>query len=214
MATPEERFNQLAGENQQLAAALTSLQAQFSQQAAVQTQLSQLTQALSGLPAAMAQTGGNQGRRTLLDQRGLGKPHSFNNEEREFHVWAQKLTNYIASVFTDVRSSLIWCIEQTVEIDLALVANNDAVLDDASVGEINEQLFIVLSSLTEGESFDVVSSAGAGCGYEAWRRLHRRWDPYTAGRARGLLRDILNPGRCAIKDLNGAIERLEDLMRR
>ena len=50
MATPEERFNQLAGENQQLAAALTSLQAQFSQQAAVQTQLSQLTQALSGLP--------------------------------------------------------------------------------------------------------------------------------------------------------------------
>ena len=135
MTTAEDRMNQLASENRELAQALTNLQAQFTQQAAVQQQLSQLTQALSGLPAAMAQTGGNQGRRTLIDQRGLGKPHSFNNEERDFHVWAQKLTNYIASVFTDVRPSLIWCIEQIVEIDIRLVADNDAVLDNASVGE-------------------------------------------------------------------------------
>merc|ERR1712194_124365 len=82
------------------------------------------------------------------------------------------------------------------------------------MGGVNEQLFIVLCSLTDGESFDVVSSAGAGAGYEAWRCLHRRWDPYTAGRARGLLKDILNPGRPSLKDLTGAIERLEDLTRR
>ena len=132
MATPEDRLNQLANENRELAQALTNLQAQFTQQAAVQQQLSQLTQALAGLPAAL-QTGGNQGRRTLIDQRGLGKPQSFNNEERDFHVWAQKLTNYIASVFTDVRPSLIWCIEQIVEVDIRQVADNDAVLDNASV---------------------------------------------------------------------------------
>ena len=35
-----------------------------------------------------------------------------------------------------------------------------------------------------------------------------------AGRARSLLRDILNPGRTKLNELLGAIERLEDLIRR
>eukprot|EP00971_Amphidinium_carterae_P325152 6455272-Amphidinium_carterae.1 len=56
--------------------------------------------------------------------------------------------------------------------------------------------------------------AGAGEGLEAWRRLHRRWDPLTTGRARGLLREILTPGRAQLSGLQGAVERLEDLMRR
>ena len=49
---------------------------------------------------------------------------------------------------------------------------------------------------------------------EAWRRLHKRWDPLTTGRARGLLREILSPGRAKLVELQGAVERLEDLMRR
>ena len=34
----------------------------------------------------------------------------------------------------------------------------------------------------------------------------------TAGRARSLLREILGPGRAKLADLQGAIERLEDMM--
>ena len=47
--------------------------------------------------------------------------------------------------------------------------------------------FVVLSALTEGESFDIVMSAGGDHGFESWRKLHGRWNPYTAGRARSLL---------------------------
>ena len=54
--------------------------------------------------------------------------------------------------------------------------------------EIDGQLFVVLSALTEGESFDIVMSAGGDHGFESWRKLHGRWNPYTAGRARSLLR--------------------------
>ena len=36
----------------------------------------------------------------------------------------------------------------------------------------------------------------------------------TAGRARGLLRDILNLGRAKVDNLLDSLERLEDLMRR
>ena len=77
-----------------------------------------------------------------------------------------------------------------------------------------DQLYTVLMTLVEGESFDILVRSGSGEGLEAWRRLHKRWDPLTIGRARGLLREILSPGRAKLVELQGAVERLEDLMRR
>ena len=77
-----------------------------------------------------------------------------------------------------------------------------------------DQLYTVLMTLVEGESFDIHVGSGSGEGLEAWRRLHKRWDPLTTGRARGLLREILSPGRAKLVLLQGAVERLEDLMRR
>ena len=47
---------------------------------------------------------------------------------------------------------------------------------------------------------------------EAWRRLHKPWDPFTTGRARGVHGEILSPGRAKLVELQGAVERLEDLM--
>ena len=73
---------------------------------------------------------------------------------------------------------------------------------------------MVLSALTEGESFDIVMSAGGDHGFDSWRKLHGRWNPYTAGRARSLLREILSPPRAKLLELMGAIENMEDLVRR
>ena len=61
--------------------------------------------------------------------------------------------------------------------------------------------------------FDILVGSGSREGLEAWRRLHKRWDPLTTGRARGLLREILSPGRAKLVEFQGAVERLEDLMR-
>ena len=80
--------------------------------------------------------------------------------------------------------------------------------------DIDGQLFIVLSALTEGESFDIVMSAGGDHGFESWRKLHGRWNPYTAGRSRSLLREILSPTQAKLLELRSAIERMEDLVRR
>ena len=46
--------------------------------------------------------------------------------------------------------------------------------------EVDGQLFAVLSALTDGESFVVVMSAGGDHGFESWRKLHGRWNPYRA----------------------------------
>ena len=77
-----------------------------------------------------------------------------------------------------------------------------------------DQLYTVLMTLVEGESFDILVGSGSGEGLEAWRRLHKRWNSLTTGRARGLLRAILSPGRAKLVELHGALERLEDWMRR
>ena len=87
-------------------------------------------------------------------------------------------------------------------------------LDDEVSAEIDGQLFIVLSALTDGESFDIVMSAGGDNGFESWRKLHKRWDPYTAGRPRSLSREILSPSRVKLPELMRGIERIEDLVRR
>ena len=59
-------------------------------------------------------------------------------------------------------------------------------LEDDTSAERDGQLFTVLSALTDGESTDVVTSARGDRGFESWRKLHRRWGPCTAGRARSL----------------------------
>ena len=73
---------------------------------------------------------------------------------------------------------------------------------------------MVLSALTEAESFDTVMSAGGDHGFESCRKLHGRWNPYTAGRARSLLREILSPTRAKLPELMCAFEKMEDLVRR
>ena len=47
--------------------------------------------------------------------------------------------------------------------------------------EIHAQLFVVLSFLTDSESFDVVMSAGSDHGFESWRKLHRRYESVHSG---------------------------------
>ena len=57
-------------------------------------------------------------------------------------------------------------------------------------------------------------SARGDHGFESWRKLHRRYDPYTAGRARSHLREILSPTQMKLPELTGAIEKMEDHVRR
>ena len=93
-------------------------------------------------------------------------------------------------------------------------AATEVVMPLDTLRTLADQLCTVLMTLVEGESFDILVGSGSGEGLEAWRRLHKRWDPLTTGRARGLLREILSPGRATLVELQGAVERLEDLMRR
>ena len=143
---------------------------------------------------------------TLVDTTGLGKPPPLKNTESEFVSWARRTENFVVSAHPGARDVLTWAVEKESATEVVMPPDTLRMLAD--------QLYIVLMTLVEGEPFDILVGSGSGEGLEAWRRLHKRWDPLTTGRARGLLREILSPGCAKLVELQGAVERLEDLMRR
>ena len=223
---PEQFVAQLAElrtQNQQLHQALQQVQQQQSQQQQEQSQQQSLIQALSDLPQSLAQTVGsavlaaaNPARTnpTLVDTKGLGKPPPLKNTESEFVSWARRTENFVVSVHPGARDVLTWAVEKESATVAEANAATEVVMPPDTLRMLADQLYTVLMTLVEGESFDILVGSGSGEGLEAWRRLQKRWDPLTTGRARGLLREILSPGRAKLVELQGAVERLEDLMRR
>ena len=191
----------------------------MSQNAALEAQLvgqQNIAQGLAELPGAITTVLSRSQapmRRMLVDPKGLGKPPVFSGREEDFCVWTKKVENYVSGVFPNVRGALAFAAEPQDAVRAATVAVGVRELGVEMSAEIDGQLFIVLSGLTDGESFDVVMSAGSDHGFESWRKLHRRWTPYTAGRARSLLKEILSPPRAKLLELMCAIERMEDLVR-
>ena len=120
----------------------------------------------------------------------------------------------MSGVFPNVRGALAFAGESQDVVTSATVAIGVPELGVETSAEIDVQLFVVLSALTEGGSFDIVISAGGDHGFESWRKLHGRWNPYTAGRARSLLREVLSPTRAKLPELMCAIEKMGDLVRR
>ena len=146
--------------------------------------------------------------------KNLGKQPMFSGREEDFYVWTKKVENYVSGVFPNVRGALAFAAESQGAVTAAIVAVGVPELGVEMSAERDGQLFVVLSALTDGESFDVVMSAGGDHGFASWRKLHGRWNPHTAGRARSLLREILSPTRAKLPELMCAIGKMEDLVRR
>ena len=142
---------------------------------------------------------------TLVDTKVLGKPPPLKNTESEFVSWAGRTENFVVSVHPGARDVLTWAVERE-SATVAEAQQTEVVMPPDTLRMLADQLYKVLMTLVEGESFDILVGSGSGEGLEAWRRLHKRWDPLTTGRARGLLREILSPGRAKLVELQGAVE--------
>ena len=128
--------------------------------------------------------------------------------------WARRTENFVASVHPGAKDVLTWAVErESATVTEANAATEGLMLLD-TLRMLADRLYTVLMTRVEGESFDILVVSGPGEGPEAWRRLPKRQDPLTTGRARGLLREILSPVRAKLGGLPGAVERLEELMRR
>jgi hypothetical protein len=184
--------------------------------------LARLPDVIRALEAQVVATAANARRRdttTLVDNRGLGKPQMFRNEEDNFRMWASKTEEYILGVYPQLEAVLSWAAEHTSIIDDEVLAlNHGAMAADASdevedMANLNVQIYTCLAALTDGESYGIVKTARhKGC--EAWRLLHQRWDPMVAGRSRALLREIVAPARAKLEHALAAILTWEELVLR
>ena len=209
------QLTELRTQNQQLHQALQQMQQQEAQQQG-------LVQALTDLPQSLAQTVGaavavaaatNPARAnpTMVDTKGLGKPPPLKNTESDFVSWARRTENVVVSVHPGARHVQTWAVER----ESATVTEANAateVLMPLDTLRMLDQLYTVLMILVEGESFDILVGSGSGDGLGATPA--QTMGPLTKGRVRGLLREIFSPGRAKLGELHGAVERLEDLMRR
>ena len=182
-----------------------------------QEQTALLTRLAESMTEFARNTKREESRKLLVDTKGIGKPERFNNEEHTFRKWVRSVTNLVVSIFgKEFEKVLDWCLDQDgpddITVDEVEAAHGEP--DGVSgLPDIGDHLFRLLSSLTHGETEDLV--IGCSNGFEAWRRIHRRWDPLTAGRKRNILRAILNPERVKRwENVRAAIEQLEDLFRR
>ena len=160
---------------------------------------------LIGLLTEQVKVLSERSRPSLVDVKGV-----FQNNEARFHEWARKTEDYLVGVQPHLEEMLEWALEQDVEISLTDVADNVGANADPTeqidgCSQINVQLKTVLAHLCEGESWSIVQNCGRN-GLEAWRRLHRRFDPLTGGRRRNLLRAIMAPQRVEMEELGSALQ--------
>lgn len=210
------QVQQNQAENQMLRDRLTNFELQ--QQAAPMANgggggvpAQEVLRALQGLPDAIAKMGRPRG---LIDPRGLGKPQTLGDDaENKFRLWSVKLEDYVAGVFGGrSREVLEWAATMDSEvtdgeIDGAYGEFADAADQWDEVGEFNNQLYTVLRATTEGIPFDLVENVPTGYGLEAWRALHKRFDPSTGSRKKVMLQALTNPERASYENLQGALER-------
>ena len=75
-----------------------------------------------------------------------------------------------------------------------------------------DQLYAVLMmTLVEGESFDILVGSGSGGGLEAWRSLAastQALGPLDDWKSERIAQRTLSPGRAKLVELQGAVERL------
>ena len=135
----------------------------------------------------------------LVDLRGLGKPLMFSGREEHFYVWTKKIENYVSGVFPNVRGALAFAAESQDVVTAATVAIGVPEVGVETSAEIDVQLFVLLSALTEGESFDIVmltggghSRAGASC---------TKGGPVHSGTSTKSLEEILSPPRAKLLEL-------------
>ena len=192
---PEQLVAQVAAlrtQNQPLHQALQQVQQQQSQQQG-------LVQALSDLPQSLAQTVGAAVLAAASPAR--TNPTLVKSTDSE--------SVSLGTTYRELRRECVPWSERCLDVGRGKRIGNS----DRSERS-NRSCDASGHSANAGRS--IVHSADDPCGrrfvrhprwlwiWRRWRRLHKRWDPLTTGRARGLLREILSPGRAKLVELQGA----------
>ena len=144
-----------------------------------------------------------RGLQASLD-KAVGRPPAFGGDPKEWNAWSFKFVTWMSAQFERGGEALDWAHEKGDEtITLEMVAELARLNPEAQTQKMNSQLHIALVALTVqgSEAFDLVRNAVKGCGFDAWRRLTKKYDPNNPQRNMMLLKKVLQPQRASIQGL-------------
>ncbi|CAE7515888.1 unnamed protein product [Symbiodinium natans] len=199
------------------AQAHTAVQQATAQMGTMPQLVSDMVKSNKELVEAMAKKGGPNEKLCLVDTKGLGKPTTFSGESEQFLPWRHRMSSYVCSIHHDLQEVLEWLEERekpfsSEELDTAF---GEKALEADRVPRLQEksrELANALQMVTSKEPFTIVCNCQNN-GFEAWRRLTRRYDPATASRKRTMLRAIISPQKQKLENLPQAIEEWADAVR-
>jgi hypothetical protein len=76
------------------------------------------------------------------------------------------------------------------------------------IGKYGAELYAVLSSVVSGDAMTVVRGVTTGSGWEAWSRLHSRFDPRTPAKALMAMMSVMQPKK--VKDIRELPNAMQD----
>ena len=172
---------------------------------------------LTELTAAVISQKSSGKEHSLMD-KAAGKPIPFDEKEEKFPGWRRRFENYIVGSYGEkFREVLNWATESEAAIESVTWDVEFGSISGNTVDDLDtkiHQLYALLVHLTEDDSNDIVCGSGDGNGLEAYRLLCRRWDPNLSSRKGNLLKQIIAPPRCKYEELQGALERWKEQVRR
>jgi hypothetical protein len=101
-------FAQMRGEMQQMQNEMTAMRADRTAADAATATQGALVVTLGNLATTLDKPPQKQ----LIDQRGLGRPQTFQSNEDKFQGWAQKTEAFFAGVFPQIEDVLEWACQQ------------------------------------------------------------------------------------------------------
>ena len=120
-----------------------------------------------------------------LDQRLLCRPSKFGGKDGDWNDWVFTTRAYLDTV-DEANPDALDEIESTdKEIKLPSMSTK--------CREASRKTYFVLIMLLTGPPLLQLRSVERGNGYEAWRRLHERYDSSTTSRVASLLQSIMRP---------------------
>ena len=120
-----------------------------------------------------------------VDSRLLGKPPVFTGKDSDWADWCFSTQAYLETLGDGVADCIKTVLEQNRLLSLAgMRAGSQA---DA------REIYFVLIMILKGPPLLLLRQVEKGNGYEAWRRLHDRYESQASARVAALLGQVLRP---------------------
>ena len=166
-------------------------------------------------PGEGHQHGGHSRKWLLYDEKTIATG-SYSYDAKNPQTWLQMIRDYVAGRTPEVDPILMWAESQSREIDEGLMAECPAMLDSASIQDMDRQMWAMLGALVKSDNTTqgIFKNVKRHCGLEAWRRIAEPINDDKALLRKDLLGLVTNPkSATTIEGIAGAIEDWDTSMR-